>query len=172
MPTAPRNRDCIALAKGDSITVTVSDDMVESGWQGGIGVQWMAPTDGVDEFKVEISDGYYAGFLLWGSSELGDKNTSMSNSQQTYKYATLCAGGWLIMTTAFEKYTWASRQAGPLVENVYVESDKLVFGLRGLWTREDEQALSGGIPNEYFIGFVCQVPSADNSYYVTIQTSI
>jgi hypothetical protein len=78
------------------------------------------------------------------------------------------------MTTSFETYTWASRQAGPLVAITYAESDRLVFSNRGYWTSEDEWTLSGDprAPNSYYIGFVAQIPTAANDYFMTIQTSI
>jgi hypothetical protein len=100
----------------------------------------------------------------------------MDHSQQVYQIATLCAGGWVIITVAFEKYTWASRQMGPLVPLVYAESDRLVFSNRGWWTKEDEWTLSGDprAPNDYYIGYVVQPPGVggNDEDYITIQVSI
>ena len=113
--------------------------------------------------------------MLNGSDEPGDMLTGLTMNQPYYKIATLCAGGWLIMTTSFERYTWASRHGpGPLVEIVYHESDRLVFSMRGYWTNSDEWTESGDprAPNSYYIGFVVQVPTAANGWYMTIQTSI
>jgi hypothetical protein len=87
----------------------------------------------------------------------------------------LGAGGWLISTLAYEKYTYLSRMGpGPLVPIEYHASDRLVFSLRGYWTTEDEWTLSGDprAPNNYYIGFVAQAPSAATSGYMTIQVSI
>jgi hypothetical protein len=172
MPETPRNRECVTLFRGDAYFCEVSDALAASGWHGGQGVQWSA--DPADGFFVTNSDGYYAGFMLWGSDESGDDHTAMTRNQIYYKFGTLCAGGWLIMTTSVERYTWASRQIGPLVEITYAESDRLVFSLRGYWTKEDEFTLSGDprAPNNYYIGFVVQVPSESNGHYMTIQTSI
>lgn len=172
MPELPRTRDCIAMFKGDAYPVTVSDEMAALGWRGGQGVKWKASPK--DEFLVTFSDGLYAGFMLWGSDESSDKFTASTLNQPTYRFGTCCAGGWLIATDAYERYTWASRQAGPLVEIVYEASDRLVFSNRGFWTKEDEWTLSGDprAPNSYFIGFVTQPPTADNKFYMTIQTSI
>ena len=173
MSLAPRTRDCIVLFKGDAYFCEVADSLAASGWTGGQGVKWSQNTK--DGFFVEQSDGFYAGFLLWGSDEPSDRYTAMTENQVVYKFGTLCAGGWLIMTTAFERYTWLSRQGpGPLVEIVYTESDRLVFSNRGLWTNEDEWtlALDPRRPNVYYIGFVAQAPTAENGYYMTIQTSI
>lgn len=172
MPDTPRFRECVVLFKGDAYPCEVSDSLAAEGWQGGQGVQWFSdPNDG---FFVTKSDGYYAGFMLNGSDEPGDMFTGLTMNQPYYKIATLCAGGWLIMTTSFERYTWASRQAGPLVEIVYHETDRLVFSLRGRWTSEDEWTASGDprAPNSYYIGFVCQIPTVANGYFMTIQTSI
>jgi hypothetical protein len=168
----PRTRDCIVLVKGDTYPVTVSEAMVVGGWQGGQGVQWAAPVK--DEFLVTYSDGYYAGFMLWGSDESSDQFTATTRNQPFYRFATCGAGGWHITTRTFERYTYASRQLGPLVAITYNPSDRLVFSLRGYWTKEDEWALSGDprAPNTYYIGFVSQVPNAATDGYMGIQVSI
>lgn len=173
MPEQPRTRDCIILTKGDAYPVTVDASLANGGWKGGQAVQWVASTK--DEFLVTNSDGLYAGFLLWGSDESSDQFTAMTRNQPAYRFATVGAGGWDIMTTSFEKYTYASRTGGgPLVPIVYHASDRLVFSLRGYWTKEDEWTLSGDprAPNTYFIGFVAQAPSALTEGYMTIQVSI
>lgn len=168
----PRTRDCITLYKGDAYPVAISDAMLATGWQGGQGVMW---SDSIrDEFQVTFSDGLYGGFCLDGSNESSDQLISLVGSQQAYRYVTFCAGNWVISTRTFERYTWASRQSGPLAEIAYQPGDRLLFSLRGLWTKEDEWTLSSDPrgANTYYIGSVAQVPSADNSYYMVIQTSI
>jgi len=168
----PRERDCYVLFKGDAYPVSVSQAMRTSGWQGGQGVQWA--DSALDEFLVTYSDGLYGGFLLWGSNEDSDQYASLTGNQPLYGFGVLCAGGWLIATRTFERYTYASRQLGPLVENSYVVGERLVFSLRGWFTREDEWTLSGDPrgSNGYFIASVVQAPSADNNHYLTLQTSI
>ncbi len=173
MAVFPRTRDCLILVKGDAYPVTVSASLAQGGWQGGQGVQW-APNPGLDAPMVTYSTGYYAGFMLWGSDETGDDYTAMTRHQPAYRISVVGAGGWLISTRSFEKYTWASRQGGPLVPLVYVESDRLVFSLRGFFTSEDEFTLSGDprAPNNYYIAYVAQAPSAATDGYLTLQTSI
>lgn len=168
----PRSRDCLILVKGDAYPVTVSAAMAAGGWQGGQGVQWVVSSK--DEFLVTYSDGFYAGFMLWGSDESADRFTAMTRNQPFYRFATVGAGGWQISTRSYEQYTYASRQVGPLVPLVYNASDRLVFSLRGFWTTEDEWSLSGDprAPNAYFIGFVSQAPSAVTEGYMSIQVSI
>jgi hypothetical protein len=173
MPENPRNRDCIVLYKGDCFTVAVDDALALSGWQGGQAVQWTASI--IDMPTVALSDGYYAGFALWGSDEAADQYTAMTGQFPTYKFAVIGSGGWLIMTRSFERYTYASRiGGGPLVPIVYSASDRLLFSLRGFWTKEDEWTLSldPRMPNTYYIGYVSQAPTAANNWYMTIQTSI
>jgi hypothetical protein len=167
-----RTRDCVILLKGDAYPVTVSPAMATGGWKGGQGVQWVASSK--DEFLVTYSDGLYAGFLLWGSDEPSDQFTAITRNQPAYQFTTIGAGGWLIMTTAFEQYTYASRQSGPLVPITYSASDRLVFSLRGYWTNEDEWTLAGDprAPNTYFIGFVIQPPTSNTSQFLTVQVSI
>lgn len=169
----PRTRDCLILVKGDAYAVAVDDTFAAQGWQGGSGVQWTTPIQGLP--TVKRSDGFYAGFALWGSDEPADQYTGMTRQYPTYRYLVLGAGGWLIMTRSFEKYTYASRQGpGPLVPIAYRASDRLLFSLRGFWTVEDEWFLSGDprAPNAYFIGFVAQAPGSVTSDYMSVQVSI
>lgn len=168
----PRTRDCYTLVKGKTFTVTVDSTMATLGWPGGIGVQWESSSK--DEFLVTTSNGYVAGFLLWGSNESSDQYTAITQNQSYYKFATMGVGSWLILTQQYEQYTYASRHSGPLVPITYNPSDRLRFSLRGLWTKEDEFTLSGDprAPNLLFTGFVSQVPSVSTGGYMTIQTSI
>lgn len=172
MPEIFRTRDVIVFGKGDTFTVNVDDSLVASGWTGGTGAMYKASTK--DEILVERSDGLYAGFLLWGSDEVPDDFTAMTRNQLTYKFAVVGAGGWLMATTSYERFTFASRSAGPLVPLTYSASDRLVFSLRGLWTKEDEWTLSGDprAPNDYFIGYVAQAPTAERNDFMTIQVAI
>jgi len=168
-----RSRDCICFFKGDAQTVTVDQAMVTSGWPGGQGVQWVNAPSGVDDRIVTYSKGLYGGFLIWGSDEIGDKFTAITRQQPYWRYATMFSGGCLISTTSYEKYTYASRIAGPLVPLVYSPNDVLYFSLRGLWTKEDELTLSADpLAPAFFTGFVAQVPKASNVYFMGIQTSL
>lgn len=173
MPELYRNRDCVVLAKGDTFTVNISDELVQNGWKGGQGVQYASR--GKDELLVERSTGLYAGFLFFGSDEIPDRYTAMTGNQLQYRYSVVGAGGWVIMTTTFEKYTYASRIGpGPLVPITYTASGRLVFSLRGILTSEDEWTLSGDPrgANDYFIAFVVQAPTVANNSYMTVQVSI
>ena len=170
MPETFRNRDCVTFNKSDTVTSEVDDALATNGWPGGVAVNWA--TDPVERFAVTRSDGAGMGFLLKGSDEVGDRYTAQTRNQVYYRVATLCFGGWLMMTTSFERYTWASRQVGPLVEIPYAESDRLHFSNRGLWTNEDEWTLSGDprAPNSQVVGTVMQVPTVANDHFITIQT--
>lgn len=174
MPEIFRSRDCIVFVKGDSIPVTVSDAMVSGGWPGGQGVRWVDSS--VDEFKVTYSDGVWGGFFVWGSDETADRFTAMTGQFPYYKYGQMFFGGNLIATSSYEKYTWASRQAGPLVPLVYSPNDKLFLSLRGLWTNEDEWTASGdpraGTIEDWICGMVVQIPKALNNHFLTIQTTM
>lgn len=173
MPEIPRNRDCYILAKGDTFTAAVHADMAAGGWKGGQGVKYTTPTL-QDELTVTYADGFYCGFLLWGSDEVSDRFTAITGNQPYYKFAVVATGNWIITTTQFEQYTYASRQAGPLVPLVYTPSDRLVFSLRGYWTKEDEWTLSGDPrgANQFFLGFVIQTPNAQTNMHMMIQVSI
>lgn len=165
------NRDVLVFSKGDAYTVTPGPLMLASGWNGGVGVRWITGVN--DERTVEISDGRYGGVLLYGSNEVPDMHTGLTTNQLMHKFAVILAGGNLLSTTSYERYTWASRQAGPLVPLVYAPNDILYFSLRGLWTKEDEATLAGKpwAPN-FFTGFVAQLPKSNNNYYLGIQTGL
>lgn len=168
-----RSRDLIVFSKGTTFTVDVTETVAVQGWQGGLGFQWVPPVG--DQMLAAISDGLYGGFALFGSDESADQFVSSTRNQPTYRYVVLGAGGWLIATSGYEKYTYASRVGpGPLVPLVYTASDRLVFSLNGKWTREDEWSLSGDprAPNKYYIGFVVQRPVPERNDYLTIQVSI
>lgn len=156
----------------------ISAEMAEAGWRGGQGVQY-SRTD-QDIIQITLSDGYFCGFMLRGSNEPGDGYTGLTDSAVTYRIGTFGAGGWIIMTSTYEKYTWESRQAheldpnAPLEPIVYHASDRLIFSNRGWWTTEDEWSLSGDprAPNNYYIAFIAQAPSEATKWYMTIQVSI
>jgi hypothetical protein len=98
-----------------------------------------------------------------------------TRNQPTYRYVVLMAGGWMIATLNFEKYTYASRTGGgPLVPISYTASDRLVLSLNGLLTKEDEWTLAGDprAPNNYYIAFVAQAPIPERNNYMTVQVSI
>ena len=169
MPEITRTRDVIVFVKGEVFTVNIDDDLAVGGWAGGTGCQYAASPD--DEILVTRSDGYTAGFLLWGSDEVPDDFTGMTRNQPTYKFGVVCAGGWLMATSSYEQYTYASRLGGPLAPITYAASDRLFFSLRGLWTKEDEWTLSGDprAPQGNPIGSVAQAPSPDLNNFMTIQ---
>ena len=172
MPEIIRSRECVVFFYGDRQTVAVSSAMVSGGWTGGQGVQWANSV--TDERLVTYSIGLYGGFLVWGSDEPGDDYTAITRQQPTYRYATMFSGGCLMSTTSYEKYTYASRVGpGPLTPIVYAPNDLLYLSLRGLWTNEDELTLSGNpLAPCFFTGFVAQVPSVLNRFYLGIQTSM
>lgn len=115
------------------------------------------------------------GILLWGSDESSDRYASLTGTQPQYGFGTFCAGGWLLATRTFERYTYASRiGGGPLVPLTYVVGERLVLSLRGWLTKQDEWTLTADPrgANGYYLASVVQAPSADNNYYITVQTSI
>lgn len=167
-----RTRDVIVHAMTDAFTVAVDGAMIAGGWAGGQGVRWVDSPK--DEFLMTYSDGRYGGFLLWGSDESSDQFISIVGQQVKYGYGVFCAGSWLISTSTYEKYTYASRVAGPLVPITYAAGDRLRFSLRGLWTKEDEWTPSGDprAPNDFVIANVVQPPRASNNNYLVVHTFI
>jgi hypothetical protein len=166
-----RGRDCVLFAKGDAHPVAVDAAMVQGGWPGGQGVQWVDSAH--DEPTVTYSQGLYGGFLLWGSNESADQYTASTGSQITYQTGVMMAGNAIISTSSYEQYTYASRLGGPLVPLVYAPKDPLFFSLRGLWTKEDELTLSGSpLAPAFFSGFTIQTPAPINQFFLGVQTSL
>jgi hypothetical protein len=167
-----RGRDCIVLSKGPAHNIAVDEAMIAGGWVGGQGVQWVAAN--VDEPTVTYSGGLFGGFLIWGSNESADQYTAMTGNQPLYGHAVMMAGRSIISTSAYERYTYASRTGGgPLVPLVYHPQDALYFSLRGLWTNEDELSLSGSpLAPAVLTGFVCQLPKPVNQFYLGIHTRL
>lgn len=164
-----RGRDCIVFVKGDTFPIVVDQTMVEGGWPGGQGVQW-APQS-TDELVVTYSNGLFGGVLLWGSDESADQYTAMTGQFAKYRFATFMAGKSILSTSTYERYTYASRQAGgPFVPLSYASNEPLFFSRRGYWTNEDEMDLSGdpmapALPT----GFVAQIPKTLNNHFLGIQ---
>jgi hypothetical protein len=126
-----------------------------------------------DVFQVTFSDGRGSGYLIWGSNEAADQYVSMTTQQTHYRYAILMHSGSIMSTSSYEKYTYASRVAPPLVPIVYQSQDKLYFSLRGLWTNEDEAglALLPYAPLEP-TGRCTQPPKPTNNYFLGVQTTV
>ncbi len=166
-----RSRDCVVFEKGDAHIVTLDSTMLQGGWPGGQGVQWVDST--LDEFVVSYSGGLYGGFMIWGSDESADQYISSFQTQLVYQTGVMMAGNAVISTSSYERYTYASRIAGPLVPLVYAPKDPLYFSLRGLWTKEDELTLSGSpLAPAFFTGFTIQPPAPVNQFFLGIQASL
>lgn len=167
-----RARDCVMFSKGDMHPVTVDEAMIQGGWPGGQGVQWVDST--LPDPVVSYSQGLFGGFLLWGSDESADQYVSSTQVQLVHpQSAVMVAGNAVISTSSYERYTYASRQVGPLVPLVYAPKEPLYFSLRGLWTKEDELTISGSLlAPAFFTGFTIQTPSPVNQFYLGVQTSL
>lgn len=153
-----RIRDVAVLVKADCFTVHAAPSLTQ--WKGGLGVQWSLGGD-KDIMEVEASKGLFGGFLLRGSDESADQFISLTGYQVTYGMVCVCVGNWVCWFQHVERYTYASRtNPGPLVPIVYQPNDLLYFSLRGLWTNEDEIALSGGSPNPLTSGYVVCPPTS------------
>lgn len=169
-----RTRDVVIFVKSKTIPVQISSRMQTGGWPGGQGVTWIDDPNN-DTFLVDYSDGRFGGLLLWGSNESSDQFVAYFKNQPTYRFAVMAIGSWVISTTTFEQFTYASRIAGPpFVPNVYTPGKKLRFSLRGYYTPEDEWTLSGDprAPNNFFVARVIQPPAAFNNNYLELQSMI
>jgi hypothetical protein len=169
MPEIIRSRDCVIFLKGDTQTVVVSQEMVDSGWPGAQGVQWAGSV--ADERVVTYSTGLFGGILLYGSDEPGEDFASSTRAQTHWRFATLLTDSNVISTSTYERYTYASRVSGPLVPLVYTAQDTLYLSRRGLFTKEDEMTLtSDPLAPALNVGVVTQTPKASNNHFLGVQT--
>lgn len=170
MPEIFRTRDAVVLFKGRTITLPITDAMVAAGWPGCQGIQWVDST--IDQLQVGFCDGVRgAGFCLWGSNEDSDVLTALTENQPTYGHAVVGSGGWVLMTRIFETLTLASGRTVPIL---YTNGDKLLWSLRGVITNEDEWTVSADprAPNNNFIGWVIQPPSALTEGFMTVHLAL
>lgn len=169
-----RGRDCFLFGKGDSHVVTVSPEMIASGWAGGTGVMWADSPH--QEPVVSYSNGLYGGFMLYGSGESADQFKSDTRRQLVHpQSAVMMAGNAIISTSSYERYTYASRLAGGTLDPlVYAPGAPLYFSRRGLWTIEDEASQGTPLPfaPAFFTGFVTGIPSPVNQYFLGVQASL
>lgn len=165
MPEISYTRDVVTFVKGTTIPVNLAPSLLS--WTGGQGVVWV-PSILADP-TVGVGGCGSMGFLLVGSEEANDLYTAQQQRQTTYKSGVLGVGGWIAAFRSFERYTYASRLGGPLVENVFSPNQQLFWSLRGLLTVEDELTLSGSpsAPNQSVVGVVIDPPKASNSFYLT-----
>jgi len=173
MPEIFRTRDVVVFGLGIAYPVAINGPLTQNGWAGGQGLSWVDSS--LDEFRVGFSDGGRgAGFALWGSNEDSDQLTALTGYQVAYGHLIMGSGSWLLATSTYEQYTYASRLAGPLVPITYTAKEKLYWSLRGLFTNEDEWTLSGDprAPNVDPVAFVVQIPSALTESYITVQTTL
>lgn len=176
-----QGRDCVPFHKGDSMPIKIDAAMASSGWTGGTFVRWVS--DGTGEPCVTRADGRYCGFTPWGSSESADQYTSMTTAFSKYQYITLFFGGNFMATRSYEKYTYASRHAGPLVPLVYTPQQFLYVSENGYITCEDESdpAVNAGglfpdgtpITVRFLYFGLCAAPPSDATYqYLLCQTNV
>lgn len=167
--------------KGDTMPIKISAALAARGWVGGSFVRWV--DDGSGEPCVDIANGTYCGFFPFGSNESADQYTAITQSNPKYKIASMFFGGNFLATISYERYTYASRHAGPLVPLVYKVQQFLYVSENGLLTNEDESAPAvnpGGLfpdgtpittPFLYF-GICSLPPSAVTNNYLYCQTNV
>ncbi len=156
--------DTETFLSGNTYPVTIHNTLLSTGWVGGQGVMWTqgpVPT-------VTCSDGRPAGFLLYGSAE-PPHFSSDHISKQRYGISFICFDNWVVAVRAFERYTWLSRQSGPLVHQTYNPSQRLRFSLRGLWTAEDEWSLTSDFRG---LNSVVGTVVADLGTHLVVQANI
>jgi hypothetical protein len=176
------NRDLAILHKGDTIAATITDEMSASGWSGGQFGRWV--DNGSGQPCLAIADGRYCGFFAFGSNELGDEWTAITNQNTTYDYVVLFFGGNVFYTRTYERYGYLARNGlGPMTPLVYTPQDALFISENGKITTENESDFAifpphnfpdgTPVPADSFVFFgVCVVPpSSANNNYICVQTN-
>lgn len=181
-------RDLVALHKGDSFTVKIYDGVatgnvvnMRDAWDGGQFVRWF--DDGSGDLTVTLANGVYCGFTPFGSAELGDKFTSISDSDITYDKVVMYFGGNIFYTRTYETETYVSRNGlGPFAALTYTANQSLYVSENGKITNEDESDLAinptGNFPDGtpitvpfVFFGVCAVPPSTATNNYIGVQTN-
>jgi hypothetical protein len=175
------SRDCSMFHKGDTMPMRISDEMAAIGWAGGTFVKWV--DDGSGQPCLGIADGRYCGFVPFGSNETGDRYTAMTGQNPLYKYVSIYFGGNFMATITYERYTYASRHAGPLVPLVYQAQQFLYVSENGKITLEDESDVAVNAGHTFpdgspivtpflFFGLCAVPPTAASKFYMAVQTNV
>lgn len=175
-------RNCSIFHKGDSMPMKIDAALAAKGWAGGTFVKWT--DDGTGEPCVTLADGRYCGFTPWGSNEVADQYTSMTQTFPKNRFITMFFGGNYLATSTYERYTWLSRHGiGPVTPLVYQPQDFLYVSENGIITNQDESDLAvnptGLFPDGSpilvrFLQFgLCSLPpSAATDMYLYAQTNV
>ena len=171
------------LKKGTTFTVKLSSALAKRGWAGGTFVRQIIDLTSLDTC-VDIADGRYCGFFVFGSNESGDQYTSMTQNNVTYGYAVMFWSGNIVYTKTYETMGYMGRNSlGPPTTLVYLPGQPLYVSQNGLITNENESD-TGLFPAHDFpngdpmtplsfnsFGSCLVAPSALNNSYLMIQTN-
>jgi len=184
MPTIKNilGRDLVCIHRGDSMPVKLSDNLIRRGWRGGEFSRWV--DGGTLDPTVDIADGRYCGFFLYGSKERSFQYTVQEESNVTYGNTVIGSGGNFVYIIMYERYGYNARHGlGPVVPLVYKPNANLFISENGLVTTENESDFSifpvhtfpdGDPITTLFIQFgLCVVPpSAVTNDYLCMQTNV
>jgi hypothetical protein len=178
--TANITDDVIFQINGDKFPCVAGPNLRATGWRGGLWVRYVPPTNNVDEYVVEASDGNEAtGFIGFPSenyepgSFAGPVNNytgvQLRNGQGAVSGAstvTVTAGGGRMLFLVFETVPLDAggvRTPGAFI--TYNLNENLKISENGYLCNDSDARLAMvGIASPLVVGKVCAVPHARNGY--------
>jgi hypothetical protein len=115
-------RDYVVLKKGDTVTCVADENLISSGWRGGVFLSFAdaAIVDGKAVPVVTLSDGINAGPLaMWGSDEPEDTQISYTGQYKRYRYVQCSYGNQIFMTRNFETVSYFDRTGLSTITDKY-----------------------------------------------------
>jgi len=181
------NMDLEVQIQGDRYSVAVGPVLKETGWVGGLFLQYVPPgPDGPDDFVVEVSDGNAAaGFTLFPSenyffdeSWINDWDTSQNyTSFQNRTELSVGGSGTIVVIAGGGRFIFKHYETQRLVAGqrtgapiVYAVNDVLKISENGLLTNDSDLDLATvGIATPQPVGICCAAPSARNNFRLGLQ---
>lgn len=177
--TANMIDDVIMQMNGDKYTAQAGPLLRASGWRGGIFVKYVAPTNDVDEYVVEASDGNEAtGFLAFPSENYdpGENWGAVNNftgvqlrenqgSVAGASTVTVTSGGGRYLFLVFETVAldaFGVRSGGFIT---YVLNEALKISENGFLCNDSDANLAAvGVATPQVVGQCVAVPAARNGF--------
>jgi hypothetical protein len=134
-PTLDKN--IVIYLRGNTLPCKISQNLLNKKWNGGEFVKFV--DDPSSSPTIDIADGRWSAFLIYGSNDAQFKHTATEESNLTYGTTVVMYGNCFAYTLAFEKLGYLARHGlGPIVSLQYKPNDKLYVSENGLITIEDE----------------------------------
>lgn len=171
--------DVVTQVNGDKYPAQAGPLLRASGWRGGIFVRYVTPTNAVDEYVIEASDGNEAtGFLLfpsenynpsenWGAVNnfTGVQLRELQGSVAGASTVTVTSGGGRYLFLVFETVALSAGgvRDGSAGFSTYVLNESLKISENGFLCNDpDANLAAAGVATPQIVGQCVALPAARN----------